>query len=311
MDALSDVLSTIRFQSAIYAPLECRAPWGLRLPGVATHVGFIVVLRGTCVFQREDIGKPLILGGGELLLSPRGVGCTLQDAPDSPFIPIEKMSPPIAGQSIKLGADGALTSILLGCVTLDAHQRNPFIASLPGVIHLTTEIVQSEPGLEETIRLLIGEISRSGPGSKILISRLTDAVLIKAIRAFLGQIKSCPETPGWFKALTDPEIGSALNLIHDKPEAPWTVASLASAVNMSRTSFSTKFTALVQDTPIDYLTSWRMQKAIGLMQDGSDNLNEIGNSIGYRSTASFAKAFKREFGEAPGEYRRKLERLRA
>jgi AraC-like DNA-binding protein len=195
----------------------------------------------------------------------------------------------------------------MGCFTLNAHQKNPFIASLPGTIHLTAENLQAEPGLESTIRLLTLELSRSGPGSDILVSRLTDAVFIQAIRAYISQIKKCPESPGWLKALTDPEIGTALNLMHEKPEAPWTVASLASEVNMSRTSFATKFTALVTETPIDYLTSWRMQKAIRAMQEGTESVAEIGEKVGYTSRASFAKAFKREFGHSPGEYKKQLE----
>jgi AraC-like DNA-binding protein len=83
------------------------------------------------------------------------------------------------------------------------------------------------------------------------------------------------------------------------------VASLADAVNMSRTSFANKFTALVTYTPIDYLTLWRMQKAIGMMQVGNDSLAEIGSSVGYTSMAAFAKAFKRELGESPSEFRKK------
>ncbi len=116
----------------------------------------------------------------------------------------------IPGDSIFQRAPGKF----MGCFTLDAHQKNPFIASLPGVIHLSAENLQAEPGLESTIRLLTLGLSRSGPGSDILISRLTDAVFIQAIRAYISQIKKCPESPGWLKALSDPEIGAALNLIH-------------------------------------------------------------------------------------------------
>jgi AraC-like DNA-binding protein len=195
---------------------------------------------------------------------------------------------------------------MVGCFILDAHQHNPFMLSLPGIIHLTSQCVQAEPGLESTIRLLISEVSGSGPGGDILVNRLSDAIFVQIVRAYIGQIKHCKETPGWLKALADAEIGPALNLIHEKPEVPWTVATLADAVNMSRTSFATKFATVVKTTPIDYLTSWRMQKAIGLMRDGEANVEYISNAVGYISRAAFAKAFKKEFGQSPGEYRHKL-----
>lgn len=197
----------------------------------------------------------------------------------------------------------SVTSLMLGCFTLDANQRNPFIASLPDVIHLNSDHVGSEAGLESTIRLLTSEVAGNGPGGDILVGRLSEAILVQIIRAYITQIKNCKETPGWLKAIADPQIGSALSLIHEKPEAPWTVASLADAVNMSRTSFATRFASLVNETPIDYLTSWRMQKAVSLLRDGDANVEYIGSAVGYTSRAAFAKAFKKEFGRSPGEFR--------
>lgn len=199
-----------------------------------------------------------------------------------------------------------ITSLMLGCFTLDENQRNPFVASLPDVIHLNSDHVASEVGLESTIRLLTTEVAGKGPGGDILVGRLSEAILVQIIRAYITQIKNCKETPGWLKAIADPQIGSALSLIHEKPEAPWTVASLAEAVNMSRTSFATRFASLVNATPIDYLTSWRMHKALVLLRDGDANVEYVGSAVGYTSRAAFAKAFKKEFGKSPGEFRDSL-----
>jgi AraC-like DNA-binding protein len=210
---------------------------------------------------------------------------------------------PTRGHGVKLGGAGALSSLMIGCFTLDAHQQNPFMSSLPGIIHLKSQHVQAEPGLEATMRLLVSEISGNGPGGDVLVARLSDAIFVQIVRAYIAQIKQCTETPGWLKALTDPQIGAALNLIHEKPEAPWTVATLADSVNMSRTSFATRFSALVKETPIDYLTSWRMQKAVALMRDEEASVENIGATVGYTSRAAFAKAFKKQFGRSPGEYR--------
>ncbi len=183
-------------------------------------------------------------------MSPRGVGCTLQDAASSAVFSLQDVcsgGPPPRGESLKFGGGGALTSLIMGCFELDSIGKNPLLEGLPGVIYLKSEQLQSEPWLEKTLRSLASESAQNRPGSDILISRLTDVLFIQSIRAFISQIKGCPETTGWLKALSDPEIGnSALSLIHEKPEAPWTVATLASAVGMSRTSFATKFTSIVK-----------------------------------------------------------------
>ncbi|HEY9773098.1 MAG TPA: AraC family transcriptional regulator [Planktothrix sp.] len=308
MDTLSDVLSSVRFQSAIYGLIECSAPWGIQLPSAEGHLRLFMVVRGGCLIQFEGEKQPISLAAGELVFCRKDAAAEFKDASDSSVVPIEQIvcQQPARGRVLKTGGGGASSSLILGCFILDAHQHNPFMTSLPGIIHLASQHVQAEPGLESTIRLLISEVSGNGPGGDILVSRLSDAIFVQIVRAYIAQIKHCKETPGWLKALTDPDIGPALNLIHEKPEAPWTVASLADAVNMSRTSFATKFAALVMQTPIDYLTSWRMQKAVTLIRDEKANVEDIASAVGYTSRAAFAKAFKKELGRSPGEYRKSV-----
>lgn len=306
MDTLSDVLNSVRFRSAMFGLFEFSAPWGLRFPEAHGHVRLFMVVRGGCLIQLAGQLDPISLAAGELLLARKDSYAELKDAPSTPVIPIEEAcsTMPTRGHTLELGGGGATSTLMIGCFMLNAQHQNPFLSSLPDSIHLRSQQVQAEPGLESTIRLLISEVSGNGPGGDILVSRLADAIFIQIVRAYISQIMHCPQTPGWLKALADNEIGPALSLIHEKPEAPWTVASLAEAVNLSRTSFATKFTSLVQRTPIDYLTSWRMQKAIALMREGHDNVEEISNAVGYTSRASFAKAFKKEFGRSPGQVRK-------
>lgn len=311
MDSLSDVLNRVRLKGTIYCVSEFTAPWGIRLPGHPGHPGhsaFLMMLRGGCLASVDGAPEPFSLAGGELILLPHGAGCIIQDRPDSHVTPIEQIiaAPPGKSDVVRFGGGGALTSLLMGCFEFDTRATNPLIESLPGVIYLTAEHLKSEPWLETTLRLLVSEKSESRPGSDTLISRLTDMIFIQIIRAYVTQIKNCSEAPGWLRALADDQIGSALNLIHEQPGAPWTVASLASAVGMSRTSFAMKFTSLVTNSPMDYITSWRMQRAVHLMESGQDNMAEIARSVGYTSEAAFAKAFKREIGEAPGAFRRNV-----
>lgn len=306
MDTLSDVLNSVRFGGAMYGLLECAAPWGIQMPSMQGHVRLFAVVRGGCLIEFNGERTSISLAAGELVLSCKEVTCKVRDAPESDTVPIEKIStetPPRRGQVVKIGGGGPVSSLMMGCFTLDAQHPNPFVASLPAVIFLNSQQIQAEPGLEAAIRLLIAEVSGSGPGGDILVNRLSDAIFVQIIRAYIAQINQCSQTPGWLKALTDPAIGAALNNIHASPHTPWTVATLADAVGMSRTSFAIKFATLVGQTPIDYLTSWRMQKAVTLIRDENANVEDVALAVGYASRAAFAKAFKKQLGQSPGQYR--------
>jgi transcriptional regulator GlxA family with amidase domain len=93
--------------------------------------------------------------------------------------------------------------------------------------------------------------------------------------------------------------------MHEKVEHPWTVATLGAAAGMSRSAFAVRFKELTGETPLEYLTNWRMYKATGLLRDDRRGIVEIAKSVGYDSDAAFGKTFKRVIGAAPGEYRRR------
>jgi len=308
VDSLSDVLNRTRFKGTVYCVSEFTAPWGLRMPGHEGHAAFLVVLRGGCLISVDGSRESISLSGGELLMLPHGAGYAIQDRPSSRLTPIEKImaGPPARGEIVRFGGGGALTSLMMGCFEFDTRTKNPLIESLPGAIYLKAQHLQSEPWLDTMLRMLASEGTQNRPGADTLICRLTDLIFIQIIRAYITQIKNCTETPSWLKALADDQIGAALNLIHEKPDAPWTVASLASAVGLSRTSFAVKFTALVANSPMGYLTSWRMQQAVALMESGEENMSRLARLVGYTSEAAFAKAFKREIGEAPGAFKRNM-----
>jgi transcriptional regulator GlxA family with amidase domain len=155
-----------------------------------------------------------------------------------------------------------------------------------------------------TFRFLAAETSNERQGGSVVINRLADLLFIQGVRAHISKLKECPVSTGWLKAIADPQIGRALSLIHANPESPWTVASLAAAVNMSRSSFAARFSQLMQTSPVDYITSWRMQKAEDLLRQGNVYPAEIAALIGYQSEAAFRKAFKRETGSTPGAVRK-------
>jgi AraC family transcriptional regulator, alkane utilization regulator len=308
MDLLSDVLSSVHLKGTIYCQSELTAPWGLKFDGMQGHAGFFMVIRGGCYLEMDGVPGAITLAPGDLVMSPRCKGYSLRDSLNSAITPLMEVVAdlPATNKILKFGGGGTLTTLVMGCFQFESGTKNPLICSLPEMLYIKAENLHSEPWLEMTLKFLASETATDKHGSTIAVSRLTDLLFIQAIRAFIGQVKDCPQSSGWLKAIADPQIGKALALIHEKSAAPWTVASLADAVGMSRSSFASKFNALTKTTPLEYVTSWRMQKAEELLALGEDNLSAIASTVGYQSESAFSKAFKRETGEAPGTFRRRV-----
>jgi AraC-like DNA-binding protein len=154
--------------------------------------------------------------------------------------------------------------------------------------------------LHITMQALASEMAEQAPGSEVVATRLAEVLFIQVLRA---HIASGPKrNKGWLRAIFDPQIGTALSAIHNRVNTPWTVESLAEAAGMSRSAFAARFKELLGQTPLEYVTGWRMQKAMHLLQQRDKKLLDVARSVGYESDAAFSKAFKRVVGASPGEY---------
>lgn len=134
------------------------------------------------------------------------------------------------------------------------------------------------------------------------MTRLADILVLQTIRAWLEHDNG--KCLGWLNALGDPDIGSALALIHRHPEEPWTVASLAREVHLSRSVFSERFSRMVGLSAMQYLTRWRMLVAGSWMREEHMSASEVAHRLGYSSEAAFSRAFKRHLQMPPGVFRR-------
>lgn len=155
-------------------------------------------------------------------------------------------------------------------------------------------------GFTDIVSLIARESTLSQPGTQTMLRRLTEMLFIQVIRAWIEQQSQA--NGGWLAALRDQPIGTALALIHQSPERGWTVEELAEAVALSRSAFSARFTHLVGEPPMKYLTRWRMHIATRLLKNDV-NMEEIASQLGYVSEVAFRKAFKREMGMPPARYR--------
>ena len=174
---------------------------------------------------------------------------------------------------------------------------------LPATIHIKGDEPQSST-LQSTIRLLAAEIQNDAPGSQIIVNRLTDVFFLQAIRFYMSKHKDCASH--WLRDVGDPQIGRVLKAMHGDMARLWTVEELAVEGGMSRAGFAMRFKQLVGETPLEYLTRWRMYKATRLLRDRGRKLLEVANSVGYDSDAAFNRAFKRMHGVSAGEYRRTI-----
>lgn len=144
------------------------------------------------------------------------------------------------------------------------------------------------------------------------IRELNASVTAPAPRPSDSTIRAWIETApaartGWLGALQDKEIGRALALIHRDPARDWTVASLASELALSRSAFAARFTELVGEPAIRYVTRWRMQVAQSVLETEIVTVAELADRLGYKSEAAFARAFKRVTGTPPGAIKRRDE----
>jgi AraC-like DNA-binding protein len=304
-DALTAVVDTLGLQGRLYCRIELSAPWGMALPR-DEHARFHVIERGSCLLKVQSSAKPVALTAGDLVVVPHGTGHSLVDAPDTPPVPLARIFPKAIRDGhvrVRHGAGGPQTVLICGEFRFEHQEGHPLISALPPVIHLRSSAGSARAILDIGLELLATEARNPQAGTQALVSRLTDVLFIQALRVW---VETLPEgAGGWLGALRDRQIGKALSLLHREPDRDWTLASIATAVGMSRSRFTDRFATLVREAPMAYLTRWRMHLAAGRLRSDGPGVAELARSVGYESETAFAKAFRRTFGLSPSAYRRR------
>jgi AraC-like DNA-binding protein len=304
VDPLADVLELSRVRGALMASVRARVPWGLELPqsdGASLHA----LTCGTA-WVRAEGRDPVQLMPGDVVVLPHGIPHRISSGRDSPCQPFdrslkeERMTP--EGALELGGADGATTAFICAAYDYDHDVAHPLMGLLPGVMHLP-----AEPGsgreVAAIVDLLAGEVGTYAPGAEASTARLIDLLLIASVRFWLER-GSDDAAPSWLSALRDPIVARALALLHRRPGERWTLASLAREVHVSRATLARRFSAAVGETPLAYLTRWRMELAARRLRTSSDPVEGIASDLGYTSPYAFNRAFRRHRGVPPGRYRR-------
>ena len=287
-DPLGEALHWLHMSGAFYCRSEFTEPWGLTLPPLPGYLWFHVVTSGGFELKDEE-GGLTELGSGDLALVTHGAGHVLQSdsaAPAPGILELHREEISDRYEVLRHGAGGRLTRMMCGAVRFDRPAARNLIELLPDVIHIEAGSGPDTVSIQGTLSLIAAETRHPRPGGEAVITRLADVLVIQAIRAWIE---------------TDER---ALAMIHTDPARAWTVASLADELAMSRSAFAARFTELVGEPAMQYVTRWRMRMAVNALRDEQATVAELANRLGYRSEAAFARAFKRVTGAAPGSVKR-------
>jgi len=313
MDPLSEVLRSIRLQGGVFLSGHFTAPWCISVrikptdcaPFLGRHaqiIAYHVVIAGELLVGLE--GEPMVeVRAGEIVLFPQNEPHTLASE--------QGLKPVSAGLLIQHYADGDLHRIDHGgggamtrifCGFLAAEQNyNPLVSTLPKALKIDVRHGASREWIEASVRFAAGELAEGRLASSSVMSRLSESLLTEAIRQYSSTLAE--KDVGWLKGLKDPHIGRALALIHHRPSEPWSAESLAHEVALSRSAFVDRFTSLLGMPPIRYLTLWRLETARLNLRETHKTIAQLAYSVGYNSEEAFSRAFKREFGLSPAQWR--------
>ena len=302
-DPVSEVLRSIRIRSTVYCRSVLGAPWGFGVTGHG-NPAFHMVTTGTCWLEVDGEPDQVPLATGDLVVLPTGRRHWLRDDPATRATELEELlasTPPDEHRRLHHGGRGPRTGLLCGGFALEGGAAHPVLGVLPAVVLIHGINGHPVPWLAATLALLSAETASTAPGAEEIVSRLADALLAQALRVALAELQS--SNGAGVLALRDPQMAAAIERIHRRPDHPWTVGELAAEVALSRSAFSGRFRQVVGESPKRYITRTRLAHAATLLHQTDASLAEIALRIGYGSEFSFAKAFKRNFGIAPGTYR--------
>ena len=316
MDAFSDVLRVIRLSGGVFLEAELTAPWRISgkissddcKPFLAAprHVIASHFVAAGHMQLRIEGGDIIDVRAGELVLLPHNDTHSFGSDLNVALIHArDVMQPPQTDgiSRIKYGGGGEATQLLCGFLGSETP-FTPLLSSLPPVLKLDLRATASGAWIESSFRFAASEIAAGRLGSTTVIAKLSELLFVEAVSQFVASLPE--ERRGWLAGLRDPHIGRALALLHARPTEAWTAEALALEVGMSRSVFADRFTSLVGQPPMQYLTFWRMHVAAQQLREGRGNVAQIGFAVGYESEAAFSRAFKRQFGTSPGTWRRQL-----
>lgn len=306
MDALTSLLDGPRARGAFLLRGLFEPPWSVRVADRAP-LSLVAAVRGSA-WLTPACGEPLRLAVGDVAVMRGPDPYTFADDPATPaqvvIHPGQRCTTP-DGEDLHDRMDLGVrawgnspqgtTTLLIGTYQLRSATSQRLLAALPPAL-----VVPADSRHPPFVALLHEEIGRDEPGQEVVLDRLLDLLLIAVLRAWFARPGGAP---AWHRAQGDPVVGRALRVLHEDPARPWTVAELAAEVGVSRANLAHRFTELVGEPPMAYLTGWRLALAADLLREPSATVGAVARRVGYGSSFALSAAFKRVRGVAPKEHR--------
>jgi AraC-like DNA-binding protein len=312
MDGINALLDRSRATGAFVLRSVLSRPWAMRIEDDAP-LTLVVLTQGQAWIVPDSGDAMLIEPGDVVLLRGPGYRYTVADDPASPIdVVIDQKQNPTYRPGVQWefltdlgvrtwGNDRHGSTVMLtGTYQVRGEVSETLLRLLPPVLR-----VPLDASVEPLVRLLADEIARDQAGQETVLDRLLDLLLIGTLRTWFADPS---RGAGWFTAQSDTVVGSALRLLHDDPAQPWTISALAGRVGVSRATLARRFTELVGQPPMAYLTEWRLKLAADLLREPRHTLGAIATAVGYSTAFALSAAFRRERGESPRDYRRRAAR---
>jgi AraC-like DNA-binding protein len=299
MDPLSDVLALLKLRNTMCSGFDIGGNWSIRF-SQPMGIKCYALVSGECWLSVDGVPEPLHLTAGDCFLLPRGRTFIL--ASDLALTPTD------AHEVYKVSVNGAIRTFngggdccgVGGYFTVAGSHAYILLHSLPPIVHIRKEA--DKAAMRWSLQRMMQELRDPEPGGILVAQQLATMMLVQAIRLHLAEGLS--GGVGWLFALADRQMSAAIHAIHNDPAHRWTLQRLAELASMSRSTFALKFKQTVGNSPMEYLTRWRMLLAGDRLTNTTDSISTIAFSLGYESESAFSTAFKRTMGCSPRQYTR-------
>ena len=301
MDPFSQIVALLKPQAVFWRIVEAHDNWTIRFQPSGVVV-FGQMIEGTGRVERDD-GAGLDLSAGDFMLMPAPPPWTMTGGAGGPPVIFKDA---IADPALLLsaGQNPAITRFIAGNFAFAPANADLVTSLMLPIVHVRgSDTIAGRLGAMLTT--LGDEALADRPGRSLVLDRLLEVLLIEALRYRSDTIPGSDR--GLLAGLADPKIGKSLRIMHEDAKRPWTVATLASAIGMSRSAFAARFTHIIGMPPIDYLANWRITLAKEALASSKMPMTEIAEIAGYQSVSAFSTGFKRATGFSPKFYAQSLE----